>query len=47
MFRQNISQHRWYRHRAIINIRFVISFLSLLIVGIDSEEMCEDYYYDC
>ena len=30
VFRQNISQHRWYRHQAIINIRFVITLLLLM-----------------
>ena len=30
MFRQNISQHRWYWHQAIINIRFVITLLLLM-----------------
>lgn len=29
MFRQNISQHRWYWHQAIINIRFAITLLLL------------------
>ena len=35
MFRQNISRHRWYRHHAIINIRFVINLqlLMKMLVG--------------